>query len=253
MSTASVRASRPPAASDEPSSPTGKWIAAIAILALLAFFAAWFGGWIRFTTDPRVAEIKKLQEEARQKFAANGGPQTLAEATEAVTAMATIRQKTEALPASLRPQVERSGGSMFRSAMRQRIDAYFSLPPAQRQAELDRQIRQEEMMRKAFETAGRVAGFFGGGPPGGGDRGGPGGGQAGGQGGGPPGGGERGGRGGGPAGGGPPPGASQEGVNKWRKQIIDTTTPEQRARYVEYRRAMDQRRNELGMPSGGPR
>ena len=238
MSMATRRSSRlPPAASDESRSPAGKWIAAIAILALLAFFAAWFGGWIRFTTDPRVAEIKKLQEEARQKFAANGGPQTLAEATEAVTAMATIRQKTEALPASLRPQVERAGGSLVRSTMRERIDAYFSLPPAQRKAELDRQIRQEEMMRKAFETAGRVVGFLGGGPSSGGDRGGQGGGRPG----------------GGPPGGGPPPGATQEGMNKWRKQMIDSTTPEQRARYVEYRRAMDQRRNELGMPSGGPR
>lgn len=237
MSTATLRSSRlPPAASDGSSSPMGKWIAAIAILALLAFLVAWLGGWIRFTTDPRVAEIQKLQEETRQKFVATGGPQTLAEATEAVTAMATIRQKTEALPASLRPQVERSGGSVFRSAMRQRIDAYFALPPAKRQAELDRQIKQEEMMRNAFETASKVAGFFGGGPPGGGDRGG----QAGGQSGGPP-------------GGGPPTGGSQEGVNKWRKQIIDSTTPEQRARYVEYRRAMDQRRKELGMPSGGPR
>jgi hypothetical protein len=237
MSTASIRASRlPPAASDESSSAMGKWIAAIAILALLGFLVAWLGGWIRFTTDPRVAEIQQLQEDARQKFVVTGGPQTLAEATDAVTMMATIRQKTEALPASLRPQVERSGGSMFRMAMRQRIDAYFALPPAKRQAELDRQIKQEEMMRSAFETASKVAGFFGGGPPGGGDRGGQGGGQ-----------------GGGPPGGGPPTGGSQEGVNKWRKQIIDSTTPEQRARYVEYRRAMDQRRKELGMPSGGPR
>lgn len=237
MSTASIRASRlPPAAGGESSSPVGKWIAAIAILTLLAFLVAWLGGWIRFTTDPRVVEIQKLQEDARQKFVVTGGPQTLAEATEAVTAMATIRQKVEALPANLRPQVERSGGSVFRSAMRQRIDAYFALPPAQRQAELDRQIKQEEMMRNAFETASKVAGFFGGGPQGGGDRGGQGGGQ-----------------GGGPPGGGPPQGASQEGVNKWRKQIIDSTTPEQRARYVEYRRAMDQRRKELGMSPGGPR
>ncbi|MFM8378689.1 MAG: hypothetical protein ACKOB1_05110, partial [Planctomycetia bacterium] len=181
MSTASIRASRlPPAANDESSGKIGKWIAAIAILALVAFLIAWLGGWIRFTTDPRVAEIQKMQEEARQKFAANGGPQTLADATEAVTAMATIRQKTEALPASLRPQVERSGGSVFRSAMRQRIDAYFALPPAKRQAELDRQIRQEEMMRNAFEAASKVAGFFGGGGNGGGDRGGQGGGQGGG-------------------------------------------------------------------------
>jgi len=244
MSTASMRATRyQVAAADDSSKPWGKWLAVIALLALLAFLIAWLGGWIRFTIDPRVVEIRKLQDEARQKFAANGGPQTLAEATEAVTAMATIRQKVEALPPHLKPQAERSGSSVFRSAMRQRIDAYFTLPPAQRQAELDRQIKQEEMMRKAFETAGKVAGFFGGGPPGGGQGAGQGGsgGHGSGQGG------------GGPPGGGPPQNASQDSSNKWRKGIIDSTTPEQRARYVEYRRAMDQRRKELGIPSGGPR
>ncbi|NBW95465.1 MAG: hypothetical protein EBR28_01720, partial [Planctomycetia bacterium] len=168
MATATIRSSRLKPSSDETSNPALRWLAGLALLALVAFLVAWLGGWIRFTTDPRIVEIKKLQDEARQKFAANGGPQTLAEATEAVTAMATIRQKVEALPPHLKPQAERSGGSMFRSAMRQRIDAYFSLPPDKRQAELDRQIKQEEMMRKAFETAGRVAGLFGGGPPGGG-------------------------------------------------------------------------------------
>jgi hypothetical protein len=228
---------------DESSKPVGKWLAVIGLIALLAFLIAWLGGWIRFMTDPRITEIQKLQDEARQKFVVTGGPTTLAEATEAVTMMATIRQKVEALPANLRPQAERSGSSVFRSAMRQRIDAFFALPPEKRQAELDRQIKQEEMMRKAFETAGKVAGFFGGGPPGGGQATGPGaqGGQGSGQGG------------GGPPGGGPPQGASQDSSNKWRKGIIDSTTPEQRARYVEYRRAMDQRRKELGMPSGGPR
>ena len=244
MSTSSMRASRyQPAAADESSKPWAKWLAAIGLVALLAFLIAWLGGWIRFTTDPRITEIQKLQDEARQKFVVTGGPSTLAEATDAVTMMATIRQKVEALPANLRPQAERSGSSVFRSAMRQRIDAFFALPPEKRQAELDRQIKQEDMMRKAFETAGKVAGFFGGGPPGGGQATGPGaqGGQGSGQGG------------GGPPGGGPPQGASQDASNKWRKGIIDSTTPEQRARYVEYRRAMDQRRKELGMPSGGPR
>lgn len=237
MSTASIRSSRVPAGvADDSSKPVGKWLAVIGLIALVAFLIAWLGGWIRFTTDPRITEIQKLQDEARQKFVVTGGPSTIAEANEAVTMMATIRQKVEALPANLRPQAERSGSSVFRSAMRQRIDAYFTLPPEKRQAELDRQIKQEEMMRKAFETAGKVAGFFGGGPPGGG----PGGGA-----GGPPG--------GGPPGGGPPQGATQDNSNKWRKGIIDSTTPEQRARYVEYRRAMDQRRKELGVPPMGPR
>ena len=240
MSTASIRSSRVPAGvADDSSKPVGKWLVVIGLIALVAFLIAWLGGWIRFTTDPRITEIRKLQDEARQKFVVTGGPSTIAEATEAVTMMATIRQKVEALPANLRPQAERSGSSVFRSAMRQRIDAFFALPPEKRQAELDRQIKQEEMMRKAFETAGKVAGFFGGGPPGGGQGSGQGGQGSGQGGGGPP--------------GGPPQGASQDASNKWRKGIIDSTTPEQRARYVEYRRAMDQRRKELGMPSGGPR
>ena len=64
-----------------------RWGGLIALLALLAFLVAWLLGWIRFTTDPRVVEIRKLQEEARQKFAATGGPTTIAEATEAVATM----------------------------------------------------------------------------------------------------------------------------------------------------------------------
>ncbi|MEI7780504.1 MAG: hypothetical protein WCJ18_01090 [Planctomycetota bacterium] len=235
MSTASIRSSRIPPA-DEAEGSSGallRWGGILVALALLAFLFAWFMGWIRFTTDPRVVEIRKLQEEARQKFVATGGPNTLVEATEAAVAMTQIRQKVESLPKDLRPQVERSGGSMFRTAMRARIDGYFALPPEKRQAELDRQIKQEEMMRKAFETAGAVAGAFGG-------RGGPNGAASGGTAGNQP-------------GGGPPRGGTEESRNNWRKQMIDSTTPEQRARYVEYRRAMEQRREQLGIPSGGPR
>lgn len=225
MSTASVR----------PSAAL-RWGGLIALLALLAFLVAWLLGWIRFTTDPRVVEIRKLQEEARQKFVATGGPSTIAEATEAVATMATIRQKVEALPEDLRPQVERGGANMFRSAMRARIDAYFALPPEKRLAELDRQIKQEEMMRKAFETAGAVMGAFGGGGNAGRGEGG----QAGAA---PQ-------QAGGPPGGGPSGGRTEEDRNRWRKQMIDRTTPEQRAQWVEHRRAIDERRAQRGLPPG---
>lgn len=235
MSTASIRSPRISAA-DKANGSSGtalRWGGILLTLALLAFLFAWFMGWIRFTTDPRVVEIRKMQEEARQKFVATGGPNTLVEATEAVVAMTQIRQKVESLPENLRPQVERSGGSMFRTAMRARIDGYFALPPEKRQAELDRQIKQEEMMRKAFETAGAIAGAFGGG---GGSSNAAAGGSAQTQ-----------------QGGGAPRSRTEESRNNWRKQMIDRTTPEQRARYVEYRRAMEKRREQLGMPSGGPR
>jgi hypothetical protein len=220
----------------------------LAGIAVLAVLVAWLLGWISFSTDPRVAEIQKMQEEARTQFAEGGGPRSVAEATAAVTAMNTIRAKVEALPPHLRPQVERQGSSVFRSAMRARIDSYFTAPPEKRKAELDRQIDQEEMMRKAFEAGRAVAGMFGGGQPAGQS----GAGQcAAGQGAAGQGGQQAAQASGGRSGGGPPQSGSEEDRNRWRKSIIDSTTPEQRARYVEYRRAMDERREQRGLQSWG--
>jgi len=244
MSTAAIRSSRTARVPtrEAGASNRGLWVAVIAGLVLLALIAAWFLGWISFVTDPRVTEIQQLQQEAQKQFGEGGGPKTIAEATAAVTAMNTIRTKVEALPPHLRPQVEREGGSMFRSAFRARIDSYFAAAPEKRQAELDRQIDQEEMMRKAFDAGRAIAGVFGGGQ----------GSQATGgtaQGGTTP---------GGTSGGGPPAptgsssrsSSSEESRNNWRKSIIDRTTPEQRSRYVEYRRAMDERREQRGLPGG---
>ena len=244
MSTAAIRSSRAARVPtrEAGASNRGLWVAVIAGLVLLALTAAWFMGWISFWTDPRVVEIQQLQQEAQKQFGEGGGPKTIAEATAAVTAMNTIRTKVESLPPHLRPQVEREGGSMFRSAFRARIDSYFAASPEKRQAELDRQIDQEEMMRKAFDAGRTIAGVFGGGQ----------GSQATGgtaQGGTTP---------GGTSGGGPPAptgssssgSSSEERSNKWRKSMIDRTTPEQRSRYVEYRRAMDERREQRGLPGG---
>ena len=261
MSTATVRSSRAtqaPSRSDEKPA-WGFWLAVLAGIAVLAVFVAWLLGWISFGTDARVAEIQQMQEEARTQFAEGGGPRTVADATAAVTAMNTIRAKVEALPPHLRPQVERQGGSVFRTAMRARIDSYFTAPPEKRKAELDRQIDQEEMMRKAFEAGRAVAGMFGGGQPAGqsgagqgaAGQGGAGQGGAGQSAAGQGGAGQSGQGRGGPPGGGPPQGGSEEDRNRWRKSIIDSTTPEQRARYVEYRRAMDERREQRGLPSWG--
>jgi hypothetical protein len=215
-------------------SSVGTWAAILGGLAILAFLVAWLLGWIRFTTDPRVLEIRAMQEEARQKMTASGGPKTMAEATAAMASMGQIRDKIEALPPSLRQQVERSGGSMFREAFRARMDEYFTAAPQQRLAVLDRQIDQEEMIRKAFEAGrGAMAALGGGGSGSGSNAGGGGSGAAGS-------GGTRGPRG----------SRTEEDRNKWRKSMIDRTTPEQRARYVEYRRAMEERREKRGLPAG---
>lgn len=242
MSTATIgsRRSTHQSSAEEGGGGLAFWALVLAGLVLTCLLIAWLGGWIRFTTDPRVLEIRALQEEATRKFQANGGPSTLADATAAVAAMGEIRGKVEALPPHLRSEVERSGRSMFRSSFTARIDNYFAQSPEKRQAELDRQIDQEELMSKAFAAGQAIAGALGGGR--GAANAGDGGRNAGGGGDG----------GGGPGGGGagrPPRGGTEEDRNRWRKSMIDRTTPEQRARYTEYRQAMEKRREERKLPA----
>jgi len=244
MSIASARANRSrPAAgttSDRPSAAVVGGVAII-VLAILAFLIAWAGGWIRFTTDPRVTEILDMREQARQRFAQSGGPASLADATAMVGSMMEIRQKVEALPEHLRPRVEQSGGRVFQSAFRARIDNYFAQPPEHRKAEIDRQLDQEEMIRKAFETGRALMSAVGGGGP----KESAGGGQAasGDQ----------------KSGQAASPGnsswnsRSEEDRNRWRKSMVDRTNPEERARYTEWRRVMEERRVERGLPARGPR
>jgi len=143
-----------------PRRAAGWLLAGAAVAGLLA--VAWWQGWLGRRTDPRVAEILALQQEATARYAAQGGPTTFTEAVAAVTAMNQIRERTAALPENLRPQVEQAGGDMFRTAMRARIDGYFAQPPEKREQELDRQIDQEELFRKALEAGRAVAGVLGG-------------------------------------------------------------------------------------------
>lgn len=245
MSTATIgsRRSAGQSSAQEGGGGLAFWAVVLAGLVLLCLLVAWLAGWIRFSTDPRVLEIKTLQEEATRKFQANGGPSTLADATAAVAAMGEIRSKVEALPPHLRSEVERSGRSMFRSSFTARIDNYFAQPPEKRQAELDRQIDQEELMSKAFAAGQVIAGALGGGRGGAATNG-----ATAGSGGAGTNAADGGGAGGG-GGGRPPRGGTEEDRNKWRKSMIDGTTPEQRARYTEYRQAMEKRREERKLPA----
>ena len=199
------------------------WLAGLTLFAAPAAAIGWLLGWFTPATDPRVAEIHQLRQEMAEKYQAGGGPASFAEATAMMTAMGEIRQRIEALPEDLRPLAVRGGGCLFRSSMRARIDAYFDATAEQRTAVLDRQIDQEEWFRKAYEATRAVTAAVGGNASGG--------------------------TGGGPAGGGPPRGGNEEDRNKWRKAIIDRTSPAERARYVEYRRAIEERREQRGLPA----
>ena len=213
----------------------GRWIGAIVALLLVGLVGAWAMGLFGRRIDARIVEIRNMSDEMSKQMA-TGGPQNEDEAKAFAQSMGQIREKIQALPEDLRGQAFRGGGMGrgFQAAMQANMKSFFATPPAQREAELDRQIKREQMMQKAFAAAGG----FGGGRPGGGPggAGGPGGGGPAGGGGGP-------GGGGGGGGGGNP--------EAWRKQMLDSTSPSQRAQFTEFRNAMDQRRQQLGIGNGG--
>ena len=227
------------------SGSAGRWIGLVAALLVIGLAGAWAMGLFGRRADARIVEIQKISEEMSKQMA-SGGPQNEEEAKAFVQSMGQMREKVEALPEKLRGQAFRGGGMGrgFQAAMQANMKAFFSTPPEKRQAELDRQIKREQMVQKAFADAGG----FGGGRPGGGGPGGPGGGPGGpggggGGGGGPGPGGGAGGAGRGPGGGGNP--------EAWRKQMLDNSSPSQRAQMTEFRNAMDQRRQQLGLGNGG--
>ena len=147
------------------------------------------------------------------------------------------------IPEGARDQVRDEMGRFFRARERAELASYFALPPAKRQAELDRRIKAEQERAKARERerASRAAsretsGGQGQGRPQGAGRpqGGPNGGAAA----------------GGPAGGGPPGSRTDEQILARRKERLDQSSPEERARSAEYRRAMTVRREQLGISPG---
>jgi len=211
-----------------------RWLAGIslAVVAVIVF-AYFFLGPRDYSNDPRVVEIREIQEEARKNYLSDGGPSTKAEARAFVQSMEQVQKKMEGLPADVRREIYRGGGNVFYSSMRQRIEDYFNASPAERQRVLDQQIRQSDLMSNAFaeaRAARAVQENSGNGQ------------QREGQ----PKEGQRSGRTSWAS-------RSQGDRNEWFKdRILDRTTPEQRAKYVEYRRAASERREELGLSAGWP-
>lgn len=229
------------------SAGAGTWLkrggAAAAVVVLLLLVWGWTAGW--FSTPRQVAEVRgvinqqiaDLDKVARGEVPYDGGPD-----------MRKVFGSMRDLPEGMRDRVRGDIGRLMEASERAQVNSYFLLPPAQRQAELDRRLKAEQDRRKQF-AAGR-GGRGQGGPPGAANAqkgagqkngGGPGGGGSGGPGGG---GGRPGGGGGG--GGGGPRGGSEEDRNNRRKTALDNTDPEQRSRRAEYRRQMEERRQQNG-------
>ncbi len=128
-----------------------------------------------------------------------------------------------------REQLRRNIGPVMRRRMERRVEAYFELPEGpERTAHLDELIDAMEARRRAAEQRRQAEGGSSGegdGPPGGGPPGPPHGGRGG-----------TGGRGG--------------GFAARMKQRIEGTPPEQRARFVEFMKAMRARMEERGIRPG---
>jgi hypothetical protein len=207
------------------------WAIGVLLAILLAGLLAWLLGF--FSTPGKVLEIRGLVDaqivELRQ--AASTGQFT----GEPSPGFAAILDDVRDLPPEIRRQAGREIGRLFEAREQAETDSYFNLPPERRQAELDRRIKADEERRQAREAAraqreSRQSAGTGGGPrPGGSGSGGP------------------------PASGRRGRSSTEEERNARRKVMIDRTSPQERARRTEYRRAIDERRKQLGLPVRGGR
>ena len=207
---------------------------------------AWWLGWLGRAEDPRVTELKQMQRDLAKQYPPSEGPKNIADAAARVAAIGTVMAKVQSLPEELRPQAMAEGRSIMMRHMQAKVDSYFALPPAKRDAYLDAEIRQMEFMRKAFMAGQTAMRFMGvGGPSAGGA--GAGGAAAKGT-----------AAAGKPAAGSataepPRPSGPPMGRHMSRKEMIDRTTPQQRAQFQEYFSRVEQRRQALGLPAGwGP-
>ena len=213
---------------------------ALLLLFLIGTPILWAAGF--FSGPKAVAEIKQLvdQQVAEYDRVVRG------EVPFGNSSASAVFEKMRDMPRETREQIGPQMGRLWAARERAEMASYFALAPEKRQAELDRRIKADEDRRKAWQAERekrdqqRAANGQQASNGNGGDRGGPGG--QGGPGGGP----GRGGPGGGGRGGG-----TEEARNDRNKRRIDQSTPEQRAQQTEYRRAMEERRTQLGLASGG--
>ena len=196
----------------------------VLLLAGAGTVAAWRAGWFRPAEDPRLVALREFRDALVRKYPPERGPKNVLEAAERAAALGQFMVKVQALPEDLRPEAMRSGATVMLKAMNTKIDNYFTLPREQREAFLDAEIAQQELMRKAFAAGQSMMKLAGMGKPAGQGA------AADGR----------------PFG--PPGGGTIEDRNRWRKGLIDRTSPQQRSRFQEYSQAMDRRRQERGLP-----
>ncbi|MBY0523934.1 MAG: hypothetical protein K2R98_11080 [Gemmataceae bacterium] len=211
-----------------------KWIAIIVAVVFLAGGAsAWAIQHFRTTTPPPDPQVTKVAGLGGQMFV--DVKDDLSEDKLRDTALKLVEEM-----AQMTPEQKKQAGKQFQATMQKfiakHIDDYFNLPTHEQQvAQLDADIDRMERLISVFGPIAKMAMAnrknSDGAPAGGGD-------------------------GSGPRGGGGPfgqPKLSAEERDKHRREMLDTSTPQQRAQFAEYSRQLMQRRQERGLPMPGQR
>ena len=196
------------------------------IIAATVVLAIGFGIFWAVRHTSASAQIEKIKTLETQLASAEKLPEA-----ERRTLREQLRTEFRNLPEADRERLGRERRDGFEKRMQERIHEVLSLPPAQRVAALDKQINEEEKRKKEWEQrsqSGKAGKGKGGPGKGGAGKGGPGKGGAG------KGGGGR--------------NLNDQAKNQFRKARLDNTSPRSRAEMVEYRRQMEQRRAERGLP-----
>jgi len=198
---------------------------AVLALVLLLLLLAGAGAYRRFRPDPGLAKVQALQQQLRAQAARNLPPERRRE----------LWQQFRAAARTLAPQQRRELEKDRRRARQKQLKEYFTLSKRERVAYLDRQIDRlqarlrEQQQNRPGARGGNGTAVAGGRGPG------------------------AGGRGAGGAGGASSP---QDRLQR-RMAWLDQTTPEERAQWSAYRKDLNQRLQQRGLPTwgsrGGPR
>ena len=184
---------------------------------LLLLLLLGYGTYRAVRPDPNLKRVRQLQQE----FAAQGKDLTPEQRRERGQPM---REAMAKLSPSQRETLFAEGQQRFQ----QELERYHRMSPAERARYLDDRINQDEERRRRFaqqngqggpRPGGGGSGTFGAGPGGSGGR------------------------------NGQPPSAEER--EKRRKERIDRTTPEFRALMDQFRRDMNARRQQRGLPTSG--
>lgn len=188
-----------------------------------------------FSEDSQLTEVRELQKEIQNDFAnAQDGDQASREQRRAK--FQELRKKTEALPEDQKQGIRKQMQNYFVARMSQRLDEFFELSREEQDAHLDERIdgmeqrRAEREEAREKERADREAqsgqdAKTEAAPADGQSSAGDGKGRRGRW-----------------------SNMPKEERDRWRRDMLDVTTPAQRAKFMEYRRRLNERRKERGLP-----